>query len=125
MSRKIAILLSREFYTGDYDDYYHKIIDSITDWEEVSEEDYKTLQLASYTTGFQIIERPVNTPAFIAKTVADYLVAAKAAILKAEEEKKKKAEAAQERKFKKELKDRESKLKMFKKLQEELGTDLA
>ena len=125
MSRKIAILLSREFYTGDYDDYYHKIIDSITDWEEVSDEDYKTLQLASYTTGFQIIERPVNTPAFIAKTVADYLVAAKAAILKAEEEKKKRAAVALERKHKKELKDKESKLKLLKKLQEELGADLA
>ena len=125
MTHKIAIITTRDStrgYGDDYDDY-GKIIDSITDWAEVSDEDYKTLTYASSRLNFKIIEQPTDTGAFIAKSIADYTAIAKAEAIRAEEEKKKRDDAALARKFKKELKDKDSKLKMLKKLQEELGPE--
>lgn len=126
MTHKIAIIYGRELshYDSYHDDYSTtKIVESITDWEEVSDEDFKALQFASARLNFSIIERPIEIKTFIAKTIADYLAVAKAEAKRAEDEKKKREEAALERKFKKELKDKASKLKMLKKLQEELGAD--
>jgi len=125
MSHKIAIIISREFYcSGEYDDDYHKIVESITDWEEVSDEEFRTLKFASQKLNFQLLERPVDTKAFVAKTIKDYLAISKAEEIREAEEKKKREDAALTRKMKKELKDRESKLKMFKKLKEELGEEV-
>jgi len=124
MSHKIAIITSREYYSGEYDEDYHKIVDSITDWEEVSDEDFKLLQYASPRLGFSIIERPIDARKFIAKTIADYKAIALAEEEREAKEKKERADAALARKFKKELKDRESKIKMFNKLKEELGQEV-
>lgn len=126
MTHKIAIITTRDYtrgYGDDYDDY-GKIIESVTDWEEVSDEDYKTLQYAAPRLNFAIIEQPTDTKKFIAKSIADYTAIAKAEAIRAAEEKQKRADAALARKFKKELKDKDSKIKMLKKLQEELGPDL-
>jgi len=123
MTHKIAIITSRDSYSGDYDEYHQKIIESITDWDEVTDEEFKTLQFASSRLNFSIIERPVEPKKFIAKTIADYKAICKAEEIRAAEEKKKRDDAALARKFKKELKDKESKLKMLKKLQEELGPE--
>lgn len=121
MSHKIAIITTREVYDR-YGDDSNTIINNITEWTVVSDEDYKLLQKASIRQyNFAILEQPVDTPAFIAKTIADYLVAAKAEEKRAAEEKKKREAAALARKHKKELKDRESKLELLKKLQAELG----
>ena len=125
MTHKIAIITTRDYtrgYGDDYDDY-GKIIESITDWEEVSDEDYKTLQYASSRLNFKIIEQPTDTKAFIAKSIADYTAIAKAEAIREAEEKQKRADAALARKFKKELKDKDSKIKMLKKLQAELGPE--
>jgi len=125
MTRKIAIITTRDYtrgYGDDYDDY-GKIIESITDWEEVSDEDFKTLTYASSRLGFSLLERPVDTKKFIAKSIADYTAIAKAEEIRAAEEKKAREEAALQRKFKKELKDKVSKEKMLKKLIEELGPE--
>jgi hypothetical protein len=125
MTRKIAIITTRDYtrgYGDDYDDY-GKIIESITDWEEVSDEDYKTLQYAAPRLNFAIIEQPTDTKKFIAKSIADYTAIAKAEAIREAEERQKRADAALARKFKKELKDKDSKIKMLKKLQEELGVD--
>jgi hypothetical protein len=125
MTHKIAIITSRDYYS-DYDgEDYNKIVTSITDWEEVSDEDFEALQFASHRKGFQLLERPVDTQAFIAKTIKDYLAIAKAEAAIAEADKKKREDAALERKFKKELKDKASKEKMLKKLAEELGVNLS
>ena len=56
---------------------------------------------------------------FIAKTIADYTAIAKADEQRKAEEKKKREEAALARKYKKELKDKESKRKMLEQLQAE------
>jgi methionine salvage enolase-phosphatase E1 len=81
------------------------------------------LRAASSTLRFTIIEQPTDLPKFVAKTVEDYKARALAEAAREEAEKKKRADEALARKLKKELKDKESKLKMFKKLQEELGAD--
>lgn len=125
MTHKIAIITTRDStrgYGDDYDDY-GKIIDSITDWEDVSDEDYKTLTYASSRLNFKIIEQPTDTKKFIAKSIADYTAIAKAEAIREAEERQKRADAALARKFKKELKDKDSKIKMLKKLQEELGPE--
>lgn len=126
MAHKIAIIKTREYSRGYGDEYdgYDKIIDSITDWEEVTDEEFRSLQLASYKFGYSIIEQPTDTKAFINKTVADYKKLAAEEARRAAEEKKKREDAALQRKFKKELKNKESKEKMLTRLAEELGVDL-
>lgn len=124
MSHKIAIIKTRDIYTGsDYDESYERIIQSITSWEEVSDAEFKTLQFAAPRLGFMMLEQPINTRSFIDLTIAEYTVIAEAEAARFAEEKKKREDAAFQRKFKKELKDKESKLKMFKKLKEELGNE--
>jgi len=125
MRHKIAIVKSR--LAMDYDDgrysYDKKIIDSITDWEEVDHETFSELTRAGGRLDFSVIERPINITSFIPKSIADYrqLVKqdeAKLAAIKAEREKK-----ALERKHKKELKDKESKKKLFEQLKKELAEE--
>ena len=117
--RKIAIIHEIENYTN-YDDY-SMVISSITDWAEVSDEDYKVLHRASYSRCFKILEQPTDVSAFIKTTVAEYLEEEKRLAEEEEKRKKKRAEEASKRKHAKELKDRDSKLKLLKSLQEELG----
>ena len=126
MAHKIAIITTRDISITDYDGYDldRTIIGSITDWDEVTHDDFLLLQQASYRVGFKIIERPVDTPGFIAKTIADYKAIAKAEEAKAAKEKKEREEAALTRKFKKELKDTASKEKMLARLSEELGVEI-
>jgi len=127
MSRKIAIIKGRDYYNDPYGDSYsgyHKIVESITEWEEVSDDEFRSLKAASGNLEFFIIEQPVDTKKFIAKTIADYKALVKAEEERAAEEKRKREEAALQRKFKKELKDKASKEKMLAKLAEELGVSL-
>lgn len=118
MAHKIAIIKTRTFENySDYDSYsIQRIVESITDWEEVSDEDYKMLISAAGRLGFQVLEQPIDTKKFIGKTIADY----KAFV---QEEKRQREEAALQRKFKKELKDQQSKEKMLQKIVAELGLD--
>ena len=85
-THKIAIITTREINVGDYDGYdtTHMIANSITDWEEVTDEEFKMLQQASWRVGFKILERPVDAPKFIAKTISDYKAIAAAEEAKAE-----------------------------------------
>ena len=59
---KIAIIKNRDVTS--YDGYETKIADSITDWHEVTEEEYKTLQWwlkRTYPTYCLIVERVHNS----------------------------------------------------------------
>ena len=122
MTHKVAIILTTDTY-NDYSGGYGQIINSITEWEEISQEDFVILQSASYRKGFKIIEQPVETKDFIAKTVTEEIARAKAETIKLEAEKVARAEAARLKKYKKDLKDKDSKLALFKKLQAELGEE--
>lgn len=121
MTHKVAILITSDVY--DYDDDYRHIVNSITEWEEISHEDFQVLQSASYRKGFKIIEQPVDIKDFVAKTVSEEIARAKAEVIRLEEEKAKRAEASKLKKYKKDLKDKESKLALLKKLQAELGDE--
>lgn len=124
MTHKIAILKTRDIYTGDdYGESYERIVQSITSWEDVTDDEFNTLQFAAPRVGFIMLEQPTNTRSFIDLTIAEYKVIAKAEEEKAAADKKRREETAFERKFKKELKDKASKLKMFNKLKEELGDE--
>lgn len=125
MTHKIAIIKSRTFENySDYDDYsIQRIVETITDWEEVSDEDYRILVAAQSRHNFQVLEQPVDTKQFIAKTISEYREFVKAEEKRLAEEKRQREEAALQRKFKKELKDKASKEKMLAKLVAELGPD--
>lgn len=120
MTHKIAIITTQDVYYN-YGDDHETLVKSITDWEEVSDEDFRMLQQASYKLNFFILEQPTDTKAFIAKTISDYKELVKKEAAKAAEEKRKREERAQQRKFQKELKDKESKKALLEKLKVELG----
>ena len=128
MTRKVAILLTTDVY--DYDDNVRDIVNSITEWEEISHEDFAVLQKASYRRGFKILEQPQDTKDFIAKTVSEEVARAKEEAVRAKEEavrlekeKLARAEAAKFKKYNKDLKDKASKIALLKKLQAERGEE--
>lgn len=128
MPHKIAIITSRDFYSDDqdynYDSTHTKIVESITDWKEITDDEFLALKSNSSRLGFTVIEQPINIDAFVKKTVDDYLAFTKAETKRLAEEKVAREAAALARKFKKELKDRDSKLKMFQKLKIELEGEI-
>lgn len=121
MTHKIAILKTREFTNySDYDCYLvEKIMETITDWTEVSDEDFKILVDFSTRKGFVVLEQPVDTKTFVAKTVEEYLTFVKAEKRRQEEEKKKREEAKLKRKSKKEFLDSKSKKELYEQLKAE------
>ena len=121
MTRKIAIIKMREVPYSEYGDPdgYQMIVQSITDWQEVSDEDYRTLQMASGSLGFRILEQPTDVPAFVARTIKEYTALARAEEARLAEEKRKREEAALQRKLKKELRDTKTKKALYEKLKEE------
>jgi len=121
--RKIAIIKDRTIY--DYhDDGYDtekKIIDSITEWAEVSEADFALLRAASNRLGFSVIEQPRFQEIFIAKSIEDYKQ-----LVASDDKKRKKEEADRllktlQRKQKKEIKTKAQKQALLEQLQKELG----
>jgi hypothetical protein len=120
MTHKIAIIKTKDMYYN-YGDDHELIATSITEWTEVSDSDFNILQKARFNRNFDILEQPVSTPEFVAHTVADYIKEAKKAEEKEKEEKQKRDAAALVRKNKKELKTRESRLELLRKLQAELA----
>ena len=127
MSHKIAILSIRNVeYNYNYDDYGNILItNSITDWEEVSDEDFKLLKSAETRSGtFRVIEQIIDQETFIAKTIEDYRRFAQSEADKAAAQQRKREEEALNRKYKKELKDKVSKEKMLVKLAAELGVEV-
>lgn len=121
MSRKIAIILAREV-PARYDDYgYDKIIDSISNWEVVTDEEYRLLALAENRLGFTLIEQPTNVREFVDNTVSTWKKLAKADALKREQEKKAAEEKALQKKLKAEQKKTETKKQLLERLKRELG----
>lgn len=122
MAHKIAIIKQRDIFYN-YGDDREAIINSITSWEEVSDEEFDLLEKAAYRFEFVVIEQPIDTKTFIAKTISDYVAMVKEEQAKEEKAKKARAEAALKRKHAKELKDKESKLALFNQLKSELGVE--
>lgn len=121
-NKKIAIVknIIIDYYDSDGYHYDKKIVDSITKWEEVSYADFEMLCRASARMGFTVLEQPINTPAFIAKSIADYKKLIAEEERKRQKEKEIREQKALERKNKKELKSKEAKKKLLEQLKKEL-----
>lgn len=73
--RQIAIITPKIYDSG-YDGY-DKVIESITDWSEVTEEEYKLLYSYCINYDYEIIERQDIKPDFLLKTIEQAKVEAK------------------------------------------------
>ncbi len=120
MVHKIAIIVSDSHYDYEKDDY-KRVVESITDWAEVSDQDFKLLKESSSRRGFDIIEQPLDVPGFIKTTVAEEIEIARQEAVQKEKEKKAREAKAQAKKHAQALKDQASKLALFEKLKAELG----
>lgn len=120
---KIAIALYTTFGSyDDYDDYnQHKMMESITEWEEVNDETFKLLTSAASRLSFTVIEQPTDIKKFIVKTIADWKKIAIEDEEKREQIKKEREAKALEKKLKKEAKTLTDKKKLFELLKQELG----
>ena len=126
MMHKIAILKVSQYdrYGDDYGDthWIQTIATSITDWQEVSDEQLSLLHKAQCRMGcFRILERPIDEKNFIAKTVDEYIKIAEEDAKKAAQEQIARETAALQRKLKKEAKTQDDKIKLFHQLKKELG----
>jgi hypothetical protein len=123
MSHKIAIITSKELGYNRYGDDYSNdmVISSITDWAEVTDEEYRDLCQATAYLNFHILEQPTDIKEFIPNTINEWKKKVKAEVARREAERKLREEKALERKHKKDLKDKESKKKLLEKLRAELG----
>lgn len=121
MTHKIAIITTGYEH---YDDDCSRIVESITDWTEVSGEDLKCLKAMESKLQYHVIEQPVDADAFVKKTVAEYMVYVKAEAKRQALAKEKRDKAALERKMNKGMKDKASKEQMLAKLSEELGVEI-
>jgi len=126
MNHRIAILLTKDvYYNGDDYSDTRAIADSITDWEIVSDEEFKLLtRAAQVQMNYVILEQPLVPVEFIKMTVAGEIARAKEAEVKAASERQSRADKALAKKLKNEMKDKDSKIALYKKLQEELGEDI-
>ena len=120
--RKIAIVLSRKVFDS-YDDEYRIIADSITDWQEISDEDYALLHNYRHYKDFMIIEQPINTAEFVAKTVDAFKALAKKQAKEEAERIATEAAKKQERAERRAAKKLGDKRKMLELLKAELGED--
>ena len=111
--REIAICTVREL---SHCDDYTKIVDSITDWTEVTDEEYKLLVKFSSKYNWFVIERLDKKPEFILNTVK----AALEEVQREEERQRVKKEEAdkkkQERLLRKRTKDEAAEKKLLEQL---------
>lgn len=122
--KQVAIIVTRDVLTNsdDYQDTYIKIANSITNWSEVTDEQYEILKRAQtydYHNNFTLIERPQNEMQFIEATVAGYLKWAKKIEDQRAAEEQRRKDAALQRKLKKEAKTKADRLKLLEQLKSE------
>ena len=123
MAHKIALIKLEDTYSYDSygDSIYNVIVNSMTEWEEVSHEDFVMLKAAEGRFNYRVIELITDLHTFIPKTISDYKEMLRKEEQAREAEKKKREATNLAKKMKKDLKDKESKIELFKKLQAELG----
>lgn len=89
--KRIAIIKTRDSYSN-YDDY-DKVIEKITDFEDVTDEVFDKLHKAQYDFGFTVVEIPTSVKEFVQNTLADYV-----ALVNRQEEIRRKADEASRKK---------------------------
>lgn len=119
--RYIAIIKGK--WIDPYDDYSVKIIESITNWSEVSEEDYNLLNRWARNHDYIILERMDVKPDFIPKTIA---ACKEEARIYAEKQRMQREEAARkklERELKRKAKNEEQERKLLEELERKYKAD--
>lgn len=120
MSKHIAIVSVKETY--DYNDDYSKsslVAQSITSWDEVSDEDYDVLIKAErQTTSWRVLCRE-DYP-FISSTIAEYKQKAKKLLEEQEARKKRLAAKKRQSMLKRLAIQKADKLKQYEELKKEL-----
>jgi hypothetical protein len=119
MTHKIAIITTGYTSFDRYGDDYQRVVESITAWDEVTNEEFKALKAMEGKLGYTVIERPENFQLFVKKTVADYLAFVKTEEKRLTDRKAAREKAALDRKLKQQLKDEKSKKELYEKLKEE------
>lgn len=119
--RKIAIITIHDDYRSDYDNY-DRIVHSITDWAEVTDDEFFALKNASYRKGYTVIEQQIDQDGFIKRTVAEYLAECAKEAAKEAERKEKEAAKRRERELKRKAKDEASEKALLADLLKKHGT---
>jgi hypothetical protein len=131
MSKWVKIVLSQEISLDDYGDYYSRNIirDSITDWEEVSDEDYKFL-CSNLIWLFKTVHAAGMKPCLLVKDelpIIQRVQSVKDEIRRYEQEKRQAEEKIEqeraERVRKRLLKKASSELELLKQLQDKYGVE--
>lgn len=116
---KVALI---KVYPSGYCEDYSEVIQSITEWVDISEEDLKLLkQFISSNGGYTVLEYVDNQKEKIDFCVNAQIKAAKEWEDAQKREKEERARKALERKLKREKKDVENKRKLLEQLKQELG----
>lgn len=128
----IKIIVCEDNYDESYGDS-HRVIDSITDWEEVSYDDLKLLRnhiydltkslgYSSYRTRLVILEKDTEP---VVKRITDLKEIVAVKLKKAEADKKRRSDAAKLSKAKREATKRANELAKLKDLAEKHGVTVA
>jgi hypothetical protein len=133
MSKWVKVILAQEIQLDDYGDYYSRNIirDSITDWEEISDEDYEFLRKNLYHL-FNTAADPGLRPYILVKDevpIVQRIQSVRDEIRKFEEQKRKRQEEDErkkaERARKRMLRTAKSELELLSQLQEKYGIEVA
>lgn len=116
--KKIAIITSKSII-ADYDSGYSDIVTSISDWSEVSDEDYQLLRSwCGKNNSYSLLCREDVCENFIPRLVSEFTILAKAEKNQEEQEKIKREEAKQQRELKKRAKTEQAERKLLEALKQ-------
>lgn len=131
MSKWVKIVLSQEISLDEYGDYYSRNIirDSITDWEEVSDGDYKFL-LTNLHHLFKTVREAGMNPCLLVKDeqpIIQRIQSVREEIRRHQDYERKRLEKEEqekaERTRKRLMKKAANEIELLKQLQEKYGTD--
>ena len=119
MAKKVAIVMVEDCY---YDDYNNLVVKSITDWAEISNEDYMLLKKAEREQSrYRVLEQPLDTGEFIANTVSEYIKKIKEDEEKAAKAKAEREKIAREKALKKLANNAKKERELYEQLKAKLG----
>ncbi len=126
-THKVAIIRFIGQYTG-YDDYNDNIVNSITKWEEVSDEEFNLLvDSSNYATAkmsgfeYRVVEQLSIDSKIVIHNIREYVQHIEARRKAEQIEKDTKAAKARERQLKKLTKDKEARRLLLEQLQQEFN----
>jgi ubiquinone biosynthesis protein COQ9 len=97
---------------------YDIIVQSITDWVEISDEDYNLLRKYGLKDGYSLVVMPDNPKEIIKKTVMEHIETAKRSKARIEAEAKKREDRRKARELRKLAKTKEQEKKLLQQLKE-------